>query len=219
MPQTLRIPLLFCIGIMVMISPANAAEPRVIVLFGDSLIVGRNVIVQGTISSMLQQFLVAKGHPVEIINASVMNDTTAGGYGRLEKNLKKYKTDLLILELGTYDRKLGLQPQDTQNYLEAMLTGLKAMGIPVLLVAMRADPEADDAYRQAFERIYPELAKRHQVPLYPYLLDGIKDNPKLMVKNRNFPNARGNEVIAVALAKYIDEKYYPKVVKRYDYKH
>ena len=51
------------------------------------------------------------------------------------------------------------------------------------------------AYRAAFEELYPRLARKHNVPLYPFFLDGVAGNRALFQDDGRHPNARGVEII------------------------
>lgn len=99
--------------------------------------------------------------------------------------------DAVIVQLGANDALRGIDPDITFANLSAMLSTLKARGLPVLLAGMRAPPNLGDAYRTRFDAIYPRLAKEHDVALYPFFLEGVAANPALNQADGIHPNALG----------------------------
>src|SRR5690606_11141687 len=122
-----------------------------------------------------ERALRGKGLEVRVANAGVSGDTTSGGLARLDWSVPD-GTDLVILELGANDMLRGIDPDLVEMNLDAMLARLKARGIPVLLVGMVAAPNLGHAYAEAFGTIYPRLAQKYDVPLYPFFLDGTSGN-------------------------------------------
>ena len=105
----------------------------------------------------------------------------------------------MILELGANDMLRGLKPQVTRDALDAILQRLTARHIAVLLGGMRAAPNLGAAYGDEFERIFPELAAKYGVPLYPFFLDGVAADRKLMQPDGMHPNAAGVDVIVARI--------------------
>jgi acyl-CoA thioesterase-1 len=130
-------------------------------------------------------------------NGGVSGDTAAQGRARLLWGLRGLgtKPDLVIVELGANDMLRGLPPAQTATNLDRILTELRRRRIPVLLAGMRAAPNLGAAYRQSFEGIYPALAKRHDVPLYPFFLDGVAGQRALNQRDGLHPTAQGIGVI------------------------
>ena len=148
------------------------AEPYRIVGFGDSLMAGFGLNAGEGFTEKLQAALKAEGHDVEVINAGVSGDTTSGGLSRLDWSVPD-GTQLVILELGANDMLRAVAPDITEKNLDAMLAQLKERKIPVLLAGMRAAPNLGADYQAAFDAIYPRLAEKYGVPLYPFFLDGV----------------------------------------------
>ena len=134
--------------------------------------------------------LEAKGHKVQIVNAGVSGDTTAGGLDRLAWTLQPIP-DAVILELGANDALRGTDSAKTRANLDQILTTLSASNIPVLLAGMKAPGNWGDAYVKAFDAIYPELAAKHGAALYPFFLEGVALNPKLVLADGMHPTAEG----------------------------
>lgn len=172
--------------------PARAAsEPAMrIVAFGDSLTAGYMLRPADAFPAQLQRALTAKGHHVEVINAGVSGDTTAAGLERFEWAIGE-GTDAVILELGANDALRGIDPQQAEANLAAILSKLEARGIPVLIAGMRAPGNWGEDYVRAFDGIYPKLARAHGHLYYPFFLDGVAIDPTLNLGDGLHPNAAG----------------------------
>ena len=184
-------------------SPA-AAEPVRLLAFGDSLVAGYGLAPSAAFPAQLQRALRAEGYEVAVINAGQSGDTTAAGRGRLEWSLAD-KPDAVLLELGANDALRGLEPEQAFDNLDAILTRLKAENLPVLLAGMLASRNLGADYRRAFDRVFPRLAEKHDVPLYPFFLEGVALDPELNQADGIHPNERGVAVIVERILPYVIE--------------
>jgi acyl-CoA thioesterase-1 len=175
-------------------APAAAGTVHIVAL-GDSLTAGLGLRANEALPAVLQRLLNDKGHAVEIQNAGVSGDTTAGGLARLDWAVPE-GTDAVILALGANDMLTGLDVARARGNLEAIIQRLTARHIPVLLAGMHANRTLGDGYVTAFDRIYPDLAAAHGLILYPFLLDGVALDPKLNQPDGIHPTAEGVRVIA-----------------------
>ncbi|OBQ65488.1 arylesterase [Mesorhizobium loti] len=166
------------------------AEPFKIVGFGDSLMAGFGLGPDQGFTDKLQAALRATGHDVTVANAGVSGDTTSGGLARLDWSVPD-GTQLLILELGANDMLRGISPDITRKNLDEMLGKLKQRKIAVLLAGMRAAPNLGADYQNAFDAIFPDLAAKYGVALYPFFLDGVAGQPGLQLEDGMHPNAGG----------------------------
>lgn len=166
------------------------AEPLQIVGFGDSLMAGFGLGPDEGFTRKLEAALRAKGHDVTVANAGVSGDTSSGGLSRLDWSVPD-GTQLVILELGANDMLRGVSPDITQKNLDAMLAKLKQRNIAVLLAGMRAAPNLGADYQNGFDAIFPKLAEKYGVPLYPFFLDGVAGEPALQLEDGLHPNAKG----------------------------
>ncbi|MGX5848377.1 arylesterase [Mesorhizobium sp. PL10] len=166
------------------------AETFTIVGFGDSLMAGFGLGPGEGFTDKLQAALRAKGHDVSVANAGVSGDTTSGGLSRLDWSVPD-GTKLVILELGANDMLRGVSPNIAEKNLDEMLAKLKARKIAVLLAGMRAAPNLGADYQTAFDAIYPKLAAKYDVPLYPFFLDGVAGESGFQLEDRLHPNAKG----------------------------
>ncbi len=169
---------------------AARAEPVEIVGFGDSLMAGYQLDAGQSFPEKLESALRARGHDVAVANAGVSGDTTSGGLSRLDWSVPD-GTDLVILELGANDMLRGVSPDITERNLEAMILRLKERGIAILLAGMVAAPNLGDDYGKAFNGIFPRLAERHGLILYPFFLDGVAADSALLLEDGMHPNAAG----------------------------
>ena len=182
-----------------MIATAVAADNLMIVAFGDSLTAGYGLAPEDVFSVRLEQALRARGIPAQVINAGLSSDTTAGGLSRIEWSLGN-KPDLVILQLGGNDALRGMEPAVTRANLDAILGKITARGVAVVLAGMYAPPNMGYAYAREFNAIYPDLAKAHDVPLYPFFLEGVAANQELNQNDGIHPNRRGVDVIVAQFA-------------------
>jgi acyl-CoA thioesterase-1 len=180
---------------------AAAEKPRVLAL-GDSLMAGYGLAAGHDLATRLEAKLDADGVPVAIINAGVSGDTTAGGLARLDWALAD-KPDAVILELGANDALRGIDPEVTRANLDKILARLKQDGLKVLLVGMVAPTNWGAEYKQRFDAIYPELAKKYDLALDPFILDGVAMKPELNQPDMLHPNEKGVEVVAARIAPYV----------------
>lgn len=170
------------------------AEPFKIVGFGDSLMAGFGLGPGEGFTDKLQAALRAKGHDVTVANAGVSGDTTSGGLARLDWSVPD-GTQLVILELGANDMLRGVSPDIPRKNLDEMLGKLKQRNIAVLLAGMRAAPNLGADYQTTFDAIFPDLAAKYGVPLYPFFLDDVAGQPGLQLEDGLHPNARGVDVM------------------------
>jgi len=178
---------------LILICPARGAcagSETHILAFGDSLTAGYNLPPSKSFAAQLEQRLLDQGHRVRVTNAGLSGDTTSGGRARLGWSLQD-RPDLVILELGANDGLRGLDPTVMRENLEAMIKECRQAEAGIILAGMRAPVNWGEAYRQEFERVFPELAEKHQLPLYPFFLDGVIGNQAMLLDDGLHPNAEG----------------------------
>ena len=174
-------------------TPAAAHVP-VILDFGDSLTAGYGLAPEQSFPARLEVALRRQGIEVRVVNGGVSGETTAGGLARLDWALAE-KPDFVILALGANDALRGIDPATVRDNLDKMIRKIEANGAKVLLVGMLAPPNWGAEYENAFDRIFPELAKVHDVQLYPFLLEGVAMKPELNQPDGLHPNERGVAVL------------------------
>jgi len=188
-PSPARFVFLAWLAVLAAASPARA-EPYRIVALGDSLTAGYGLDAGQGFPEKLEKALRDRGHDVVIANAGVSGDTSSGGLSRLDWSVPE-GTQLVILELGANDMLRAVEPEVTESNLDAIISRLKARGIAVLLAGMRAAPNLGADFQASFDSIFPRLAERHGVALYPFFLDGVAADPALLLPDGMHPNAAG----------------------------
>jgi acyl-CoA thioesterase-1 len=178
------------------------AKTTEILAFGDSITAGFGLPQDAALPARLEAKLHADGLAVHVVNAGSSGDTTADGLARLDWALAE-KPEIVILELGANDALRGLDPASVRTNLDAMIAKVQASGAKLLLIGMLAPSNWGEQYRRDFDRIYPELAKAHDVPLYPFLLEGVALDPRLNQPDGLHPNERGVALIVDHIAPYV----------------
>jgi acyl-CoA thioesterase-1 len=184
------------IALMTVVDPAwaEATKPVKLVVLGDSLSAGLGLPAQDAFPTKLQKALQAKGIAVDMTNAGVSGDTSSGGRDRLDWSVPD-GTDGVIVELGANDALRGIDPDLTRTALTDIVQRLKTRKIAVMLCGMLAPPNYGAEYAARFNSIYPDLAKKFDVPLYPFFLDGVAADAKLNQADGIHPTAAGVDII------------------------
>ncbi len=162
-----------------------------IAVLGDSLTAGYGLPAGDAFPARLEEALRRSGLDATVIDAGVSGDTTAGGRARLDWVLQG-DPDLVIVELGGNDALRALDPADTEANLEAILATLRRRKIPTLLTGMRAPRNLGADYVRRFDAIYPRLAKKYAVALYPFFLQGVFGKPESDPGGRPAPQQPGS---------------------------
>lgn len=181
----------FLVMILFAAAPVAAQQQEIqLVGFGDSLMAGYQLAPSESYTAQLEVALKQRGHNVVVANAGVSGDTTSAGLSRVDWSVPD-GTDGVILELGANDALRGIPPEQTEKNLDAIITRLKERGIPVLLAGMLAPPNMGHAYAERYGEIYPRLAQKHDVSLYPFFLNGVVAVAGTQLEDGMHPNARG----------------------------
>ncbi len=198
-----RVRFLF-LALLFLAGTVQAKEPPVLVVLGDSLSAGYGLAAQNAFPQKLQRHLTSLGMDVRVENAGVSGDTTADGLARLDWSVGP-NADAVIIELGANDGLRGLHPEHAYANLDAILKHFQQRKLPVMLAGMRAPRNLGDEYTSAFDGIYPRLAQKYNVPLYPFFLEGVVNDPKLNQPDMLHPTAEGIDVIVQNIAPQVVE--------------
>ena len=147
---------------------AVASDERTLLVFGDSLSAGYGIDESKSWVNLLANKLTHEGMAWRVVNASVSGETTTGGLSRLPASLQANDPDLVILELG---------------------------GAAVLLAGIQIPPNYGPRYTEPFFATYSELSVEQNVPLIPFLIDGIPQQPELMQDDGIHPVAEAQAMI------------------------
>lgn len=181
-----------------------AEEKFKILAFGDSLTAGYGLATGDSFAARLEAALNERGYQVEVINAGVSGDTSAGGAGRIDWSLAD-RPDLVIVELGANDALRGLDPEDTRRNLMTIIGRSRQAGARVLLAGMKAPRSLGADYVGRFDPIYPQIAAELAVPLYPFFLEGVTGRPELNQRDGIHPTAAGVEIIVAGILPYVEK--------------
>lgn len=173
---------------------------QVILGFGDSLMAGYNLEEDQGYPEKLEAVMRGRGINARVIDAGVSGDTTAAGLQRIEFVLDNIGEvpDLAIVELGGNDLLRGVPPAESRRNLTGILDALAAREIPVIIMGMRAPPNAGPEYQAAFDGMYPELAEQYGASLVPFFMEPLMANPDLVLPDRIHPTAEGVEEMVAA---------------------
>ena len=187
----------------------RAAQPVRILAFGDSLTAGYGLAPEDVFPVKLQARLKADGFDAVVINGGFSGDTTAGGLSRIKWALKD-RPQFAIVELGANDALRGIAPTVAEANLDKILARLRDAHVKVLLAGMRAPANWGSQYQTEFDAIYPRLAAKYGVPLYPFFLDGVALDPSLNQADGLHPSARGVDVIVDRIAPAVEHLIDPR---------
>jgi acyl-CoA thioesterase-1 len=175
-----------------------------VVFLGDSLTAGYNIEEQQAYPFLIQEKLRAAGYAVRVQNAGVSGDTAAGGARRLAWVLKQ-KPDIVVVALGANDGLRGLELGPMEDALRETLKGIRASGARALLVGMKIPPNMGADYAGRFEKTYADLAREFEVPLVPFLLEGVAGRAELNFADAIHPRAEGHRLMALNVLPYLQE--------------
>jgi len=183
------------------VAPRSAATLKIVAL-GDSLTSGHGLPPDQAYPAVLNGLMREADQPFTVINHGVAGDTTAGGVRRLEAALAE-EPAILIVALGANDGLRGTPVAQVRRNLETILEAAKSRNVPVLLCGMDALPINGWQYTIEFHNIYPDLAAKYNVPLVPFMLDGVFLNERMVQEDFVHPNAAGAAQIARNIWTYL----------------
>jgi acyl-CoA thioesterase I len=183
--------------------PARA-EPLRVLAFGDSLTAGFLLPADAAFPAQLERRLRADGFDATVINAGVSGETTAEGLARADFALGE-GADLVILELGANDMLRGVDPKVTSANLDKIVTAIEARKAAVVLAGMVASGNFGPDYKARFDAVFPDLAARRGLPIYPFFLSGVAGDKALVLPDGLHPNADGAARIAGGIAPLVEQ--------------
>jgi len=172
------------------------AKDNTILVLGDSLSAAYGIEIEHGWVNLLHNHLdnYSEDQQWNVVNASVSGETTAGGLARLPHLLEQYQPVLCIIELGANN---GLRGQSTtlmRQHLEQMVKQCSATGTSLLL-GIKLPPNYGEKYTQSFHQVYSDIASKYDIPLVPFLLEGIALQDKYLQEDRLHPTADAQAII------------------------
>jgi acyl-CoA thioesterase-1 len=172
-------------------------DEKVILFFGDSLTAGYGLSREQAFPALIEQSLSEQGKKYTIINAGLSGETSAGGKSRIDWVLKR-PIDIMVLELGANDGLRGLPLEQTRENLQAIIdkTRAKNPDVKIIIAGMMVPPNMGPEYSKEFQAIFPELAKKNNAILMPFLLEGVAGDKNLNQPDGIHPNQEGHKIVA-----------------------
>jgi len=171
------------------------AKP-VILTIGDSLTFGLGVPSDKTWPALLEVQLKADGYPqIQVINAGSSGATTAFGISSLKFHLKRGKPDLIIYALGANDGLRGIDPQTTYKNMNTAMELIKAQGVKVLLLGMKAPPNYGEKFPKDFESSFIKIRDQYKPSFVPFFLEGVAGQTDFNQSDGIHPNEKGYEKV------------------------
>ena len=170
-----------------------------VLLFGDSLMSGYGLPEDDHLSVVLEKSLKSDGNEIQIFNGSISGDTSSDGLDRIEDELSDASYDLIIVGLGANDMLRRINPDQTKQNLEDIINIIISNNIEIIVAGMVASPTNGLSYKKKFDKIYPDLSKKFELELIPFLLKGVALNPSLNQADGIHPNEKGVLIISETL--------------------
>jgi acyl-CoA thioesterase I len=177
------------------VDDASTSRAPLVVFLGDSLTAGLGVDERQAYPALVADRLTDAGHPVRLINAGVSGDTSAGGLRRLEWLLAQ-DPDVIVVGLGANDGLRGLPLEETEANLRRIVTRAREAGCRVLLLGMMVPPNYGPDYAPKFAALFQRIAADLEVPLVPFLLEGVGGRPELNQADGIHPTVEGHRILA-----------------------
>ncbi len=185
----------FCLACSINLSGIAAEEKLTLLVYGDSLSAAYGIEEEQGWVSLLQKRVDSRKLPVTVVNGSVSGETTTGGLARLPAMLASYEPELVILELGGNDGLRGLPLHILRENLATMVDLAEQSGARVILTGIQIPPNYGPRYTAPFFETYATLAAEKSLPLVPFLIDGIPQQPELMQNDGIHPRAEAQLMI------------------------
>lgn len=186
----------FLIIAMALLMQASA-DPKVILFFGDSLTAGYGLSPEQAFPALVEKNCNKNGTPCKAINAGLSGETSAGGLSRIDWILRQ-PIDVFVLELGANDGLRGLPLDQTKKNLQAIIDKVRAKypDVKIVIAGMMVPPNMGPDYTASFRKIFPELAKKNNATLIPFLLQDVAGYEKLNLGDGIHPNQEGHRIVA-----------------------
>jgi acyl-CoA thioesterase-1 len=178
-------------------APKQTIKTKTIIFFGNSLTAGYGLEPAASFPALIQQKIDSAGLPYLVVNAGLSGETSAGGNSRIDWILKQ-PVDVFVLELGANDGLRGIPMSETRKNLQGILDKVKAKypQATIVIAGMMIPPNMGQQYANDFREIFPELARKNNAALIPFLLEGVGGEARLNLEDGIHPTAEGHTIVA-----------------------
>ncbi len=183
----------------------NIDQKKILMFFGNSITAGYGIALEESFPSVIQNWIDSLDYPYQVVNAGLSGETTAGGLNRIDWVLQTVP-DVFVLELGANDGLRGLDLEESEKNLIAIVNKVKKVN-PVALIfiaSMEVPPNLGVDYTSKFRSIFPAAANATEAQLIPFILDGVGGNPELNQDDGIHPTAKGAKVVAKNVWEYLE---------------
>jgi len=193
---------LFCLFLALSLLSVPAAEPKRILVLGDSIAAGYGLDQEEAFPALINEKIQQAGLHYTVVNAGVSGDTTAGGLRRIGWLLRQ-PVEILILELGGNDGLRGISPEETEKNLSGIIDKVreKYPAAQIVLTGMQMPENMGVEYSVKFRELFGRVAKEKKAALVPFLLEGVGGKAELNQPDRIHPTAEGHRIVAENLWK------------------
>ena len=165
------------------------AEQRTLVVLGDSLSAAYNMSREEGWVHLLRERLEAQGHDWQVVNAAISGDTTRGGLSRLPAILEQHQPALVIIQLGGNDGLRGVNPAETRDNIQRMVTLTQDAGAEAIVAGVRIPPNYGPAFSRRFEQSFVDASEATGAALLPRILDQVDERRELIQSDGIHPTA------------------------------
>ena len=186
-------------------APPAAGERGRVVFLGTSLTAGLGLDPDQAYPALIQRKIDTAGLRFEVVNAGVSGETSAGARRRMDWLLRQ-PVSVLVIETGANDGLRGLDPDSLRSNIQFIIDEARRLSPPpaLVLVGMRAPPNLGLSYARRFQRVYAELAEANDLPLVPFLLEGVAGRAGLNQADMIHPTAEGQRLMAERVWKVLE---------------
>ncbi len=180
-------------------------EKKTILFFGNSITAGYQLDMDEAFPALIQDRLDSLGYRYQVINAGLSGETTAGGKARIDWVLNTIP-DIFVLELGANDGLRGLPLEESRKNLQDIIDAVKAANpdVRIVLAGMQVPPNLGQDYTSAFQQIFPDLARKNNAGLIPFILEGVAGDPELNLDDGIHPTPAGHAIVSETVWTFIE---------------
>ncbi len=176
---------------------SGVVRKPVVLFFGTSLTAGAGLEQEQAFPALVEKKADSAGLPIRAVNAGLSGETTAGAVRRIDWVLRT-PADVIVVETGANDALRGLSPAAAKANIEKIIASIKKKqpGATIVLAQFFAPPNFGNEYTRSFSAIYADVARRENVVLIPFLLEGVAGVARYNQPDGIHPNAAGEKIVA-----------------------